>query len=149
MNLLEQPRVLDGDDGLVGEGLEQIDLSVGEGASLGSPDYDHTDRFTRKDQWDSHCGPEAKASGAVATLWILSLALQVAHMDSLPIENGTSLYMPTYQGHHFGCADWPMVGDEPEHLTVHLTDHRVIGIAKAGRAGRDLYEHVLQVRRRA
>ena len=28
--LLEQPRVLDGDDGLVGEGLEQLDLLLGE-----------------------------------------------------------------------------------------------------------------------
>ena len=26
LHLLEQPRVLDGDDGLVGEGLEQLDL---------------------------------------------------------------------------------------------------------------------------
>ena len=31
LHLLEQPRVLDGDDGLVGEGLEQLDLLVGEG----------------------------------------------------------------------------------------------------------------------
>ena len=29
---LEQPHVLDGDDGLVGEGLEQLDLRVGEEA---------------------------------------------------------------------------------------------------------------------
>jgi len=38
-----------------------------------------------------------------------------------------------------------MVGDEPEHLTVHLTDHRVIGIAKASRARRDFREHGLKV----
>ena len=31
---LEQPRVLDGDDGLVGEGLQQLDLPVGERAHL-------------------------------------------------------------------------------------------------------------------
>ena len=30
LHLLEQPRVLDGDDGLVGEGLEQFDLAVRE-----------------------------------------------------------------------------------------------------------------------
>ena len=29
--LVEQPRVLDGDDGLVGEGGDQLDLLVGEG----------------------------------------------------------------------------------------------------------------------
>src|SRR5262249_15643996 len=34
LHLLEQPRVLDGDDGLIGEGLEEFDLSVGERAYL-------------------------------------------------------------------------------------------------------------------
>ena len=34
LQLLEQPHVLDGDDGLVGEGLEQLDLLVGEGSGL-------------------------------------------------------------------------------------------------------------------
>ena len=33
LHLVEQPRVLDGDDGLVGESLEQRDLRVGEGAT--------------------------------------------------------------------------------------------------------------------
>ena len=37
LQLLEQPGVLDGDDGLVGERLEQRDLPVGERAALGSP----------------------------------------------------------------------------------------------------------------
>ncbi len=30
LHLLEQSRVLDGDDGLVGEGLEEFDLALGE-----------------------------------------------------------------------------------------------------------------------
>ena len=44
---LEQPRVLDGDDGLVGESLEQLDLAVGERANLGASDGDHADGLTR------------------------------------------------------------------------------------------------------
>ena len=32
--LVEQARVLDGDDGLVGEALDQLDLLVGEGSNL-------------------------------------------------------------------------------------------------------------------
>ena len=31
---LEQPRVLDGDHGLVGEGFDQFDLLIGEGLHL-------------------------------------------------------------------------------------------------------------------
>ena len=38
LQLLEQPRVLDGDDGLVGEGLQQRDLLVGERLDLGRAD---------------------------------------------------------------------------------------------------------------
>ena len=45
LHLVEQPRVLDGDHGLVGEGLDQLDLLVGE--RLGprrAPDADRADR---------------------------------------------------------------------------------------------------------
>ena len=34
LEFLEQPHVLDGDDGLIGEGFEQLDLRRGEGAHL-------------------------------------------------------------------------------------------------------------------
>ena len=43
LELGEQPRVLDGDGGLVGEGLHQGDLTVGEGPDLESIDGDHPD----------------------------------------------------------------------------------------------------------
>ena len=44
LQLLEQPHVLDGDDGLVGEGLEQLDLPIGECADLGrGRQDDHAD----------------------------------------------------------------------------------------------------------
>ena len=36
LEFLEQPHVLDGDDGLVGEGFEQLDLRRGEGAHFGA-----------------------------------------------------------------------------------------------------------------
>jgi hypothetical protein len=39
------------------------------------------------------------------------------------------------------------MGDEAEYFTVHLTDHRVIGIAKASRARRDFSEHGLKLSR--
>jgi len=42
-----------------------------------------------------------------------------------------------------------MVGDEAEHVTVHLTDHSVMGIAKASGVRCDFREHGLKVSRRA
>ena len=43
--LAEQPRVLDGDDGLRGEVLHQIDLLVGEGTHLLAVDEDRADQL--------------------------------------------------------------------------------------------------------
>ena len=43
--LVEQPRVLDGDDGLGGEVLHQLDLLVGEGPDLLAIDDDSADQL--------------------------------------------------------------------------------------------------------
>src|SRR5215471_11153411 len=42
---LEQTCVLDGDDGLVGEGFDQLDLLLGERPDLAVPHSDSTDDF--------------------------------------------------------------------------------------------------------
>jgi len=36
---------------LVGEGLDQLDLSIGKRANLGTPNANYTDRLARMDQW--------------------------------------------------------------------------------------------------
>src|SRR5262245_37070802 len=43
LELLEEPHVLDRDDGLIGEGLEKGNLLVGERAYFGPADVDDTD----------------------------------------------------------------------------------------------------------
>ena len=43
--LVEQPRILDGDDGLRGEVLNQLDLLVGEGPNFLALDSDSADQF--------------------------------------------------------------------------------------------------------
>ena len=45
LELLEQAHILDGDDGLVGEGLQQGDLRVGERRRRGPGDGDRADRL--------------------------------------------------------------------------------------------------------
>ena len=44
LEFLEQPDVLDGDHGLVGEGFEQCDLLVSERTDLRAADHDRADR---------------------------------------------------------------------------------------------------------
>ena len=46
LEFLEQPRVFDGDDSLVGEGLQQLDLFVREGLNLHAADINNPDRNT-------------------------------------------------------------------------------------------------------
>ena len=78
----EQPHVLDGDDGLVGEGLEERDLLGGEGTGLGSPTTEMTPRASpsrssgvarmcdsRRRAWPRRSGNSASA--AISSTWIV------------------------------------------------------------------------------
>ena len=61
LQFFEQPHVLDGDHGLVGEGLQQSDLLLGEWADFGAPDQNNADRtpfaLQRGDQYGSNTLP--------------------------------------------------------------------------------------------
>jgi hypothetical protein len=48
--------------GLVREGFDQIDLSVGEWMHLGAPDTNHTDGHARSDERDGQYGAVAELS---------------------------------------------------------------------------------------
>ena len=56
---IEQPRVLDGDDGLSGEALHECDLLASEGAHFRSVDADGTDQFIVFEH--RHCDKAARA----------------------------------------------------------------------------------------
>src|SRR5262245_36053326 len=62
LHLLKKTRVLDGYDGLVGENLEQLNLSIGEGANLGAPNGDQANGLARTDQRDGQYGAMAMAA---------------------------------------------------------------------------------------
>src|SRR5215831_5145259 len=85
LQFLEQPHVLDGDYRLVGEGLEQRNLLVGEGVHFGPADYDHADRY-------SFAQKRRRQHGAKATTNPWKLRLQprrdVIDMDRPAFDNG-------------------------------------------------------------
>jgi hypothetical protein len=91
VHLLDQPCVLNGDDGLVGEGSEEIDLSVGEAASLGASDRNCADGLGGADQRDAQHRAEPKAPGTIATLRILLRSgLQVGDVNGAALKSSTS-----------------------------------------------------------
>src|SRR5262245_25158594 len=62
LQLLEQPHVLDGDDGLVGKGLEQGNLPLREEAHLGAAEVDRADSDAPfAQQWNAQDRAEAQA----------------------------------------------------------------------------------------
>ena len=51
LDFFEQPDILDGDDGLSGEGFQKSNLLFGEGTNLRSADMDGSDRNAFAKQW--------------------------------------------------------------------------------------------------
>ena len=88
MQLLEEADVLDGDHGLIGEGLQQLDLVVGERAGLLPSDRDGAD-------WSplaQHRHPERTPSteSLAERLRILSVDTDVWDMHHGALENGAA-----------------------------------------------------------
>ena len=79
--LVEQPRVLDRDDGLLGKVLHQLDLLVGERAHLLPVNADRADQLVLLEHRDDDIGPGAGKSDD----WrIRAFFGQVGNMDDLP-----------------------------------------------------------------
>ena len=68
--LVEQPRVLDGDDGLGGEVLHQLDLLVGEWPHLLAVDGDRADQLVLLEHRHGEKRPSAAELGAGDDDWI-------------------------------------------------------------------------------
>jgi hypothetical protein len=68
--LLEQPRVLDSDHGLVREGIDELNLTFGERPDFAAPNQDHTNCLACVDQRDGE-------RGAITELKRILLALRI------------------------------------------------------------------------
>jgi len=147
---LEQPRVFDGNDGLVGEGLEQFNQSIGEWPGRCPADGNCADGLAFMDKRHGQYGSVAKMAGAGTALWVfISLGLNIGNVDRLLFEHNTAGDKPADYRQRTALGYRPMVGDEAQTDAVHLKDRSVIGIAKTNRARPDFCEDGLQVRLRA
>ena len=90
---LEQPHVLDRDDGLISEGLEKLDLLFGERPHFRAPNPDRPDRgFLREQRHGqaSASGPARGCNGLTSGNSISCTATRSSNMDRPAIENGPS-----------------------------------------------------------
>src|SRR5215470_4545916 len=84
---LEQPNVLDGDDGLVGEGLHEGDLRIGERLSLGTAKADRAYRYALSQQWNARISAEPELLSKLGALRkLVYRSLQIHHLNRLPID---------------------------------------------------------------
>src|SRR5262249_5150421 len=107
----EEPHVLDRDDGLIGEGLEQCDLSLGEELRLGPAKVNRANRDAFPHQgnaqvgagWDGPREPlpllqeMALAPRQCAADWeLVCLGLQVIDVDGPAVEYRAAIDRPPY-----------------------------------------------------
>src|SRR5262249_2588947 len=86
--LVEQPRVLDRDHRLVGEGLEKSDLLIGERINFGTSKLNCSDRYPLAEQWNTGRRPVPKPFRERASFGIfLRLSLEVDYVDRPTLEN--------------------------------------------------------------
>ena len=84
--LVEQPRVLDGDDGLRREVVDQLDLLFGKRANLLPVDGNGTDQTTVLEHWDQEVGPSTcslhKGNKARVAFYIARLGHEIGDVDN-------------------------------------------------------------------
>ena len=98
LQLLEEADILDGDDGLVGEGRDELDLLVGEGLDLGSSDHDHTDYSGFPEHRDSQDRTDLGA--LLPRPSVLRICHDIVDVHDPPLENRPSRRGPSL--HHDG-----------------------------------------------
>ncbi len=154
LELLEQAYVLDRDDGLVGKGLEQRDLPLGEELSLGAPDADRADRNAFSHQGNAERRAETQLPRGLAALGkLVRRTLHVGNLDCPPIKHrsASDRAADEREGKLADGANGngAVMGDQEEPVVVPAEDGGVQRLAQAGGALRNGVEHGLNVGRRA
>ena len=83
----EQPRVLDGNDGLGGEGPEKRYLLIRKWINFGTSNLECSDRHALTQQWNTSNRPVSEPFCQGASFGeVLGLGLDVNYMNGFPLE---------------------------------------------------------------
>src|SRR5262249_11438564 len=86
--LVEQPRVLDGDDGLGGEGPKKRYLLIRKRINFGTSKLECSDHHPLMQQWNTSDRSVSELPRQGASFGkVLGLRLEVNYMNGLPLEN--------------------------------------------------------------
>ena len=149
LQLLEEADVLDGDDGLGGEGLEELDLLVGERAELHAAEQDRADRHPLAQEGSGERGSVAVPLRVGRALRELGVGRgEIVHVDELPIDHGPPRHPVAVDGR--GLADRPEgvgpdLGRQAKHLALDPEEIRVRHVAEPRGVLDDGFQHRLHV----
>src|SRR5262245_49156303 len=89
---LEQPHILNRDDGLVGEGFEKRDLLLGEGSNFCTANRNHSNRCSLPQQRRAKDSPSSSALLEESRFWKLRVKFSgdVMDMDCRPVDHSPS-----------------------------------------------------------
>src|SRR4029453_19305081 len=99
LHFLEQAHVLDRDRRLVGEGVEQGHLPIGERAHISAPDDNRPGRFAHTEQRSGQDRTVTEALGADTALAVLvGLGLHIRDVDRASVKDGSPGWRLPNQG---------------------------------------------------
>ncbi len=150
--LLEQPDVLDGDYRLVGEGLEQLDMLLGERSGLGPADGNGANRVSVPEHGDCQKAPSAHDPGQGRI--VFRLELDIGNVGDGSIEDrptsgelaGERRRKDT-PGDLQGLRREVVLGHQVNQLSVEAIQAAEQPVAQPHRAAHDGVEDRLHVRR--
>ena len=151
LELAEQPRVLYDDGRLVGEGLHEGDLAVGERPDLESVDDGHPEQLVCPEHGNRQHGPHGvHLSRGVR---VLGVGLRIVNVDGAQLEGGARHAAPAPRRDGIHLHECPelggrvVAGHESQELAIEAEDERALGLAQADRVLRERLEYRLQVER--
>jgi hypothetical protein len=94
LDFVKQPHIFHRDDGLVGEGRRQLNLSVGEWPHDGTREKDHAYRVSFAQQWNTERGADSGLSCPFQKR-VFRIGQNIGNMNRLALENGASHHAPS------------------------------------------------------
>jgi hypothetical protein len=147
LDLVEQPRVLDRNHCLVGEGGHQRDLLAGEWPHLGAAYPDNTQGFALPQQGNAQASPETEPDRHRAADGELGgVGLKIVDMDRLTIDERAPVHpvAPDRQTDEVQ-RDWAVMCPHIKPLAFAQENNRVVRVAQPTSALSNGLQHRLNV----
>jgi hypothetical protein len=136
LELGEQPRVFDGDGGLIGEGFQQSEVAVGERSNLVPPDDDHSQQLVSPEHGEGQQGPEGELPAQISELGV---RLDIVNVNGAPFKGDTPGGAPASGRDGIPLDELRLLGGEvmdhhgSKELTIEAEDYPLLRLAQPDR----------------